>query len=486
MGGGNYNRDVDSGSRSTVRKTLEQKQKRDKTRKSMHPSMDPKKKPIRECRDSEEHPETVPIAAALDMTLSRGNDYEVVFTKFPRLIGQLIKRGVLLHPQFCFIGYGDAQFDKAVVQLGEFESDNRVDKMLLNLWPERGGGGNGAESAELVAYLGARNMELDCLGRGRKGYFFFNTDEGFYPEVSKEEVERLIGQKLPKNVSSAKIFEELRKKFHVFCIFQQKPWEKRKEDIDKEIEKRVREAGGQYDNVDIRASLMWDTYDDLDLHMVCPSGERIFFSHKRSRCGGWLDVDRNAGGRETRKPVENTRWGKGQAPAGEYRVIVRNFAYHEDKREPIPFKVEVEVDGEIKHFGNVISPNLQTGAASDVNVYSFDYEPNETERYENYNDETIIKQWQEVLAPEHVLVLPDPQGIVDLMLGAIVLTEGVSDLDEYIKSLEKDEQTKKRQNMIRKSLEAYAEEVAVQGIDVNNLRAKKRPGRTRLKRTKRL
>ena len=36
---------------------------------------------------------------------------------------------------------------------------------------------------------------------------------------------------------------------------------------------------------------MWQADTDLDLHCVPPSGERIFFSHQRSNCGGVLDID---------------------------------------------------------------------------------------------------------------------------------------------------------------------------------------------------
>ncbi|HEU4404825.1 MAG TPA: hypothetical protein VFS43_05995 [Polyangiaceae bacterium] len=144
--------------------------------------------------------------------------------------------------------------------------------------------------------------------------------------------------------------------------------------IDAEIKRRVEGAGGQYEGVDVRASLLWNNRNDLDLHVVAPGNEHIYFAHKRSACGGWLDVDMNVRG-ETTTPVENVRWARGAAPRGRYRVYVQNYRFHERDQSPTPFKVEVEIGGEIYHFHGTVSPHRQTGAASDVVVFEFDYVP---------------------------------------------------------------------------------------------------------------
>ncbi|MBK7828093.1 hypothetical protein [Nannocystis sp.] len=144
--------------------------------------------------------------------------------------------------------------------------------------------------------------------------------------------------------------------------------------IDAEIKRRVEGAGGQYEGVDIRASLLWDNRNDLDLHVITPAREHIYFGAKRSGCGGWLDVDMNVRG-ETTTPVENIRWARGAAPHGRYRIYVQNYRFHEPSRLATPWKVEVEISGEIYHFTGVISPGQQTGGASDMTVFEFDYEP---------------------------------------------------------------------------------------------------------------
>src|SRR5262249_54008273 len=141
-------------------------------------------------------------------------------------------------------------------------------------------------------------------GIGKKGYFFFVGDEGFYPKVDKSEVLRIIGDELPESLPSSEAFRRLQEKFNVFLIFPKKTFAERKADIDAEIRQRVQAAGGLYDGVDIRASLIWNNRNDLDLHVITPSGEHIYYGAKKALCGGFLDVDMNVRG-ETTKPVEN-------------------------------------------------------------------------------------------------------------------------------------------------------------------------------------
>merc|ERR1711879_60149 len=74
---------------------------------------------------------------------------------------------------------------------------------------------------------------------------------------------------------------------------------------------------------------MWDTTDDLDLHVVPPGGPEIYYGSKKSM-GGELDVDMNAQGPYSIEPVENVFWppyvpGTAEPPHGEYRVFVENY-----------------------------------------------------------------------------------------------------------------------------------------------------------------
>lgn len=112
-----------------------------------------------------------------------------------------------------------------------------------------------------------------------------------------------------------------------------------------ETQKRVEEAGGK--TGEVQASLLWNNRNDLDLHVIDPAGEEIYFSHRKSNSGGELDVDRNVRG-ETITPVENVVWVR-NARLGEYNVLVNFFGQH-DSEINTPFTVVVKnVDG-IKEF----------------------------------------------------------------------------------------------------------------------------------------
>ena len=128
-------------------------------------------------------------------------------------------------------------------------------------------------------------------------------------------------------------------------------------------------AGAGAKTGDVRISLMWNNRNDLDLHVVAPSREEIFYGHKRSRGGGELDVDMNVVG-QTMKPVENIYWPKGGAPKGLYRVFVRNYAYHGRNVRNTEFTVDVVNRNESSRYTGTISG---TGPGSDVVVSEFSF-----------------------------------------------------------------------------------------------------------------
>jgi hypothetical protein len=118
-----------------------------------------------------------------------------------------------------FGAIGDATCDAVPLQVGQFESDNRMDDNLEKFFLEGGGGGQRTESYELAMYFLARHTEIDCWDkRGRKGYAFIIGDEMAYGFVKKNEVLQHIGDGLERDIPTAEIVQELRKRFHVFYI----------------------------------------------------------------------------------------------------------------------------------------------------------------------------------------------------------------------------------------------------------------------------
>ena len=121
-----------------------------------------------------------------------------------------------------------------------------------------------------------------------------------------------------------------------------------------ELQARLAREGAR--SSDVQISLMWNNYNDLDLHVVCPSGERIHGGNKKSACGGELDVDANVRA-ETRKPVENVFWEEGKAPAGTYQVYVHHYKKHDKRRskDPTKFQVIVNQGGDMREYNGELS-----------------------------------------------------------------------------------------------------------------------------------
>jgi len=76
-------------------------------------------------------------------------------------------------------------------------------------------------------------------------------------------------------------------------------------------------AGG-----DIQVSVTWDTDADVDLHVVEPSGQEIYYGSRSSASGGLLDIDANAACATSNLFQENVGWSPQTAPVGQYTVRV--------------------------------------------------------------------------------------------------------------------------------------------------------------------
>jgi len=128
------------------------------------------------------------------------------------------------------------------------------------------------------------------------------------------------------------------------------------DEVEDEFAERLAREGAK--TGDVQISLIWNNYNDLDLHVVCPSGERIFFDNRNSKCGGELDVDMNVKP-ASRKPVENVYWPEGKAPRGTYKVYIHHYAKHNkgfrSNKDPTEFRLLVDMEGTKKEFKGDIS-----------------------------------------------------------------------------------------------------------------------------------
>lgn len=185
----------------------------------------------REARDSAEHPQSTPIAVLFDVTGSMGSVPVTLQKRLPDLLGLLTRGGYATDPQILVGAIGDEQFDSVPLQVGQFESDNRIDDQLRDIYLEGGGGGDRKESYALAAYFLATRAQMDSLDkRGRKGYCFIIGDEANKPALSRAAVSRFIGDELAEDISLDEVYRQLEEKFHVYFIVPQltsyydQPW----------------------------------------------------------------------------------------------------------------------------------------------------------------------------------------------------------------------------------------------------------------------
>ncbi|MFI6183909.1 hypothetical protein ACIA8R_50830 [Nonomuraea sp. NPDC051191] len=187
----------------------------------VHPDLDPFGV-TRESRDSAEHPDSLAIAVLFDVTGSMRAVPRGLQTRLPDLLGLLLRKGYATDPQIMFGAIGDATCDRAPLQVGQFESDNRMDDQLGLILLEGGGGGQKRESYELAMYFMARHTSIDCHEkRGRRGYLFVIGDEMPYPRVSRNQVKDLVGDRLTAPLGVADIVAELTRKYDVYFILPQ-------------------------------------------------------------------------------------------------------------------------------------------------------------------------------------------------------------------------------------------------------------------------
>lgn len=184
-----------------------------------HQTLDPQGLALRESRDSAEHPESNAIIISLDVTGSMGRVVRGIHADLPHLHELLLGHRYVPDPQIMFAAVGDATCDQVPLQIGQFESDNRMDRNLENMILEGGGGGQKTESYELMFYVAARHTAIDCFeNRGRKGYLFVIGDEEAYMRVKHAEVQRLLGDPLQEDLPLDQLVAEVKSRYHVYYL----------------------------------------------------------------------------------------------------------------------------------------------------------------------------------------------------------------------------------------------------------------------------
>ena len=155
------------------------------TERGLHPALNPRGV-MRECCENEEHPNTMPVILALDVTGSMGSAAMEVAAKLNEVMTELL--GTDMDVEFMIMGIGDLAYDRAPIQISQFESDIRIAEQLDKVYFEGGGGGNMFES-------------------------YTN------PYLPAKPLTQAVGDPLQGDVETGKLLKEIRGKYDLYHIF---------------------------------------------------------------------------------------------------------------------------------------------------------------------------------------------------------------------------------------------------------------------------
>jgi hypothetical protein len=191
---------------------------------------------MRECRDSDIHPISLPIIVGLDTTGSMATVPRIIQGSLNKLMGTFLddkasgKRYLGdAYPAImisCVDDYdamyrfsGSNSNGEGALQTGQFESGLEIDDNLGKIWFTRNGGGNGGESYDLLFYFAARHTVHDHWEkRKRKGYMFIIGDENWFDNISTNSVNDVIGDRISTNLKTVDIAKEVQSRYHVYFI----------------------------------------------------------------------------------------------------------------------------------------------------------------------------------------------------------------------------------------------------------------------------
>ncbi|MCY1166930.1 hypothetical protein D9M73_68840 [compost metagenome] len=188
--------------------------------KSINSSLDPRGVKLRESRDSADNPQATPLIVAVDVTGSMGMIADVIAREgLGTLFTSILDRKPITDPHVMFMAVGDANTDRAPLQVSQFEADNRIVEQLTQIWLEKGGGGNSFESYNLPWYFAAMHTEHDSfVKRGKRGYLFTIGDEEVPAALTRDQIKAVCGDDIEATLSTADLLAMAQRTYDVFHI----------------------------------------------------------------------------------------------------------------------------------------------------------------------------------------------------------------------------------------------------------------------------
>ena len=156
------------------------------------------------------------LIVVTDVTGSMGENPAEIFRRLPLMYEEACTLLGNHDLEILFVAHGDARTDTHAVQVARFGRGSELDALLTSFSLTCGGGGQGSETPELVAYYLLRQVDTSSA---QNVYVWFVTDEAGCETLQPHLVREWLDLDLePEYAQTATVFAVLRRKMHTFVI----------------------------------------------------------------------------------------------------------------------------------------------------------------------------------------------------------------------------------------------------------------------------
>ncbi|HKS06445.1 MAG TPA: hypothetical protein VJR92_09050 [Gemmatimonadaceae bacterium] len=125
---------------------------------------------------------------------------------------------------------------------------------------------------------------------------------------------------------------------------------------------------------EVQVNITWNSVADVDLYVVDPSGEELYYADRNSNSGGMLDIDSNAGCQSDGPRSENVFWPFGiVAPRGSYQVRVNYWSSCGAGSTDYVVTIRTQDGIPIIYTGQLTGAGVGGGAGAGQQIATFTY-----------------------------------------------------------------------------------------------------------------
>jgi uncharacterized protein YfaP (DUF2135 family) len=125
---------------------------------------------------------------------------------------------------------------------------------------------------------------------------------------------------------------------------------------------------------EVQVNITWNSVADVDLYVVDPLGEEVYYADRNANSGGQLDIDSNAGCGTDGPRSENVFWPFGVvAPSGTYTVRVNYWSACGAASTDYVVTIRTQGGVPITYTGQLTGPGVGGAAGAGQTVATFTY-----------------------------------------------------------------------------------------------------------------